>query len=108
MIDAARYLERRAGYEEKAVLLYHRAGQLNTAINLAFETKQYGALVTITRDDFDNEIDPVLIKKCADFFLQDSQFGKAVEILARGKQVQLYLAHSIVYGVERFYLNNYC
>ena len=87
MLDVARYLEQRVGYEEKAVLLYHRAGHLNTAINLAFEKKQYDALEAITCDDFDSEIDPVLIKKCADFFLHDSQFGKAVEILARGKQV---------------------
>uniref|UniRef100_A0A0R3WMJ8 RAB3GAP2_N domain-containing protein n=1 Tax=Hydatigena taeniaeformis TaxID=6205 RepID=A0A0R3WMJ8_HYDTA len=86
MLDAARHLEQREDFVEKAVLLYHRAGHLNTAINLAFEKRQFGALVSITCDDFGIECDPELLRKCSDFFLQNSQFTKAVEVLARGKQ----------------------
>ncbi|EUB58340.1 Intraflagellar transport protein [Echinococcus granulosus] len=86
MLDAARHLEQRGNFVEKAVLLYHRAGHLNTAINLAFEKRQYGALVSITCDDLGSDCDPELIRKCSNFFLQNDQFVKAVEVLARGKQ----------------------
>ncbi|KAL5104623.1 hypothetical protein TcWFU_002267 [Taenia crassiceps] len=86
MLDAARHLEQREDFVEKAILLYHRAGHLNTAINLAFEKRQFGALVSITCDDFGADCDPELIRKCSNFFLQNSQFSKAVEVLARGKQ----------------------
>ncbi|KAL5964971.1 hypothetical protein TSMEX_007295 [Taenia solium] len=86
MLDAAHHLEQREDFVDKAVLLYHRAGHLNTAINLAFEKRQFGALVSITCDDFGADCDPELIRKCSNFFLENSQFAKAVEVLARGKQ----------------------
>uniref|UniRef100_A0A0X3PF54 Intraflagellar transport protein 140 homolog n=1 Tax=Schistocephalus solidus TaxID=70667 RepID=A0A0X3PF54_SCHSO len=85
MLEAARHLEKLPGYEEKTIILYQRAGQLNTAIELAFKTRQYAALSQITCG-VDRAIDPSLLSKCANFFMQNSQFEKAVELLASGKQ----------------------
>lgn len=88
MLEAARHLEKQSGFEEKSILLYQRAGQLNTAIKLAFETKQYEALSNITASLGDDAIcDPELIRKCANFFMQNHQFERAVKLLANGKQV---------------------
>lgn len=71
-------------------MLYYRAGQLNVAVDLAFTTHQFSALADIVCDeDFGNNCDAALIRKCADFLVQNSQFTKAVEILAKGKQVKL-------------------
>lgn len=36
----------------------------------------------------DEESDPVLIKKCADYFIANEQFDKAVDLLAVGKKVK--------------------
>lgn len=87
MLEAARHLEQRPGCEEKTILLYQRAGQLNTAIELAFKLRQYSALASITQE-MEGNVDPCLLSKCADFFMQNSQFDKAVELLASGKQVR--------------------
>ncbi len=90
MLEAARHLEKQpsgAGFEEKCILLYQRAGHLNTAIKLAFETRQYEALSSIATCGIDATCDPELVRKCANFFMQNSQFDRAVELLATGKQV---------------------
>ncbi|KAM7541711.1 hypothetical protein Aperf_G00000003534 [Anoplocephala perfoliata] len=100
MLDAARHLEQEEGFAEKAVMLYYRAGRLNEAVDLAFTTHQFGALTNIICDeDFGSDCDAGLIRKCADFLVQNSQFTKAVEILAKGKQwlqaVQICTDHEI-------------
>ncbi|XP_034933868.1 intraflagellar transport protein 140 homolog [Chelonus insularis] len=83
-IDIAKYYED-VGNPDKAVLLYHKAGLLAKAFELSFETQQYDILQSIILDVKDDS-DPSLIKKCADFFLENNQIVKAIELLAIGKQ----------------------
>lgn len=86
MVEAAQYLEAKAGYEDRAVMLYHKAGQVSRAVDLAFRTKQFQALQHIS-SDLNDKTDPQLLQKCADFFMSNSQFDRAVDLLANGKQV---------------------
>lgn len=48
-IDVAKYYEEN-GQSDKAVLLYHKAGLLHKALDIAFNTKQYSALQLIIMD----------------------------------------------------------
>ncbi|VEL15329.1 unnamed protein product [Protopolystoma xenopodis] len=140
MIDAASHLERVPGYAGKAVLLYHKAGLISQAIQLAFRECQFSALQTVTaslmqqaeeaehemeteglHEDGSNDsgrdngvgfavgcsgyevraekgrvterLDPALLRQCADFFLKNNQFDRAVGLLAAGRQVCFYVHH---------------
>lgn len=83
-IDVAKYYEEN-DEPNKAVLLYHKSGLLRKAMDLAFKTQQYDALQIITMD-VNAESDPALIEKCADYFVQNEQIEKAVDLLATGKK----------------------
>lgn len=82
-IDIAKYYEDN-DQSDKAVLLYHKAGLFRRALDLAFKTQQYNALQLMTMD-ISADSDPELIRKCADYFVQNEQIEKAVEVLAMGK-----------------------
>lgn len=69
---------------DKAILLYHKAGLLKKALDLAFKTQQFNALQLITMD-VNADSDPELIAKCAEYFVQNAQIDKAVDLLATGK-----------------------
>lgn len=83
-IDVAKYYEEN-DQADKAVLLYHKAGLISKALDLAFTTQQYNALQLITVD-VNADSDPALIQRCADFFVQNEQIDKAVDLLATGKK----------------------
>ncbi|KOC69370.1 Intraflagellar transport protein 140 like protein [Habropoda laboriosa] len=83
-IDVAKYYEEN-DQPDKAVLLYHKAGLLHKAMDIAFKTKQYSALQLITMD-VNADSDPALIEKCADYFVQNDQIEKAVDLFATGKK----------------------
>ncbi|GFO12432.1 intraflagellar transport protein 140 homolog, partial [Plakobranchus ocellatus] len=85
MMEAARYYETKQGFQDKAVMLYHKAGNYSKALDLAFTTKQFGALQLIS-SDLDERADPELLQRCADFFLENGQYDKAVDLLAIGKK----------------------
>ncbi|GFS01827.1 intraflagellar transport protein 140 homolog [Elysia marginata] len=85
MMEAARHYETKQGFQDKAVMLYHKAGNYSKALDLAFTTKQFGALQLIS-SDLDERADPELLQRCADFFLENGQFDKAVDLLAIGKK----------------------
>lgn len=85
MVEAARYYETKQGQQDKAVMLYHKAGNFSRALDLSFRAKQFGALQMIS-SDLDERADPELLKKCADFFLENGQYDKAVDLLAIGKK----------------------
>ncbi|XP_041362442.1 intraflagellar transport protein 140 homolog [Gigantopelta aegis] len=85
MMEAARYYEEHPRYQDKAVMLYHKAGNFSKALDLAFKTKQFGALQLIS-GDLDERADPELLQRCADFFLENEQYDKAVDLLAIGKK----------------------
>ncbi|KAL5018582.1 hypothetical protein ScPMuIL_004304 [Solemya velum] len=88
MIEAARFYEQKDGCEDKAVMLYHKAGNFSKALDLAFRSKQFGALQLIS-GDLDERADPELLQQCADFFLENGQYDKAVDLLGIGKKVIL-------------------
>ncbi|VDP95908.1 unnamed protein product [Trichobilharzia regenti] len=90
MLESAKHLEKYPNYAGKAVLLYHKAGKINRAVELAFSTRQFSALQSVA-GSLDERIDPTMLKQCSEFFIQNNQFDRAVEVLAAGKQVILLL-----------------
>lgn len=66
--------------------LFSQAGNYSKALELAFTTKQFGALQLIS-GDLDERADPELLQRCADFFLENEQYDKAVDLLAIGRKV---------------------
>ncbi|CAH8632121.1 unnamed protein product [Schistosoma mattheei] len=86
ILESAKHLENYPDYIDKAVLLYHKAGKINRAIELAINNHQFDALKIIISSLNDEQLDSVMLKKCSEFFTQNNQFDRAVEILAAGKQ----------------------
>ncbi|XP_004438256.1 PREDICTED: intraflagellar transport protein 140 homolog [Ceratotherium simum simum] len=85
MIEAARYYEEKGEQMDRAVMLYHKAGHFSKALELAFTTQQFVALQLIA-EDLDEKSDPALLARCSDFFLEHSQYEKAVELLLAAKK----------------------
>ncbi|KAI6196728.1 Intraflagellar transport protein [Aphelenchoides besseyi] len=67
LIETARYYEDLPGYADKAVLLYHKAGMIGRALDLAFRTEQFSALDLIARD-LNEDSDPQVLQRAAQFF----------------------------------------
>ena len=70
-------------------LLYYisfQGGRPSKAIDLAFKTEQFSALQLIS-EDLDENADPEVLKKCAEFFIDHDQFDKAVNLLVVAKRV---------------------
>eukprot|EP00800_Vazella_pourtalesii_P000900 TRINITY_DN1075_c0_g1_i7.p2 TRINITY_DN1075_c0_g1~~TRINITY_DN1075_c0_g1_i7.p2 ORF type:complete len:746 (-),score=211.90 TRINITY_DN1075_c0_g1_i7:3055-5292(-) len=82
MLGVARYFESR-GHHEKAAILYHKAGNLGHAIELCFRTQQFEALRQMV-EDLDQNTNPTLVKRCADFFIEFGQCDKAVDLMLLG------------------------
>ena len=71
-----------------------QAGHFSKALDLAFETKQFAALQVVS-EDLDEKTDPELLRKCADFFIDNGQFDRAVDLLAVGKKVKLTVSRRV-------------
>jgi intraflagellar transport protein 140 len=98
MLDAARYYETVPGQEDKAVILYHKSGHTTKAVDLAFRANKYAELALIT-DGLTDKTDPKLVRKVADFFMENEQFDKAVDLLAVTKKVDQALELLVKYNV---------
>uniref|UniRef100_A0A4W6G1I9 Intraflagellar transport 140 n=1 Tax=Lates calcarifer TaxID=8187 RepID=A0A4W6G1I9_LATCA len=85
MMEAACYYEEKGTHMDRAVALYHKAGYVSKALELAFATQQFSALQLIAEDLNENS-DPVLLARCSDFFITHSQYEKAVELLVAAKK----------------------
>ncbi|RXM27654.1 Intraflagellar transport protein 140-like [Acipenser ruthenus] len=85
MMEAACYYEEKGVHMDRAVMLYHKAGHFSKALELAFATQQFGALQLIA-EDLDENSDPALLARCSDFFIEHSQYEKAVELLVAAKK----------------------
>lgn len=83
---AAAYFEECGSYK-RAVELYHRAGMLHKALDMAFESEQPDILEIIA-SELTAESDPELIQRCAEFFMSVEQHQKAALLLARTKQLK--------------------
>jgi intraflagellar transport protein 140 len=101
IIEAAKYYEDKDGHTDKSVMLYHKvgrvcaqcdtplqAGMFGRAMELAARTEQYGALDLIAAD-LNRDSDPRVLERCAEFFTQNQQYAKAVELLAYAKKVHM-------------------
>ncbi|TPX69392.1 hypothetical protein SpCBS45565_g02472 [Spizellomyces sp. 'palustris'] len=99
LMDVARYFEKSGKHLEKAISLYHRGGNLGRAIDLCFQTNQPAMLEDIEQD-FNSSTDPVVLQKCASFFIQNSQFERAVRLLMLAQKfdeaLDLCATHGIV------------
>ena len=58
------------------------------AMDLAARTEQYGAL-DLMAQDLNKDSDPRVLERCAEFFSQNQQYDKAVELLAYAKKVRV-------------------
>ncbi|KAJ3607891.1 hypothetical protein NHX12_024942 [Muraenolepis orangiensis] len=86
MMDAACYFEESEhGHMDRAVVLYHKAGHMSKALELAFATQQFSALQLIA-EDLNDMSDPTLLARCSDFFIEHGQYQKAVELLVAAKK----------------------
>jgi intraflagellar transport protein 140 len=85
-IQAAGYFEE-VGDFKKAVELYHRAGLISKAIELAFSSQQPDILQVIA-SELDEKSDPELITRCAEFFQNINLHHKAIVLLAKARQFE--------------------
>ncbi|XP_058442990.1 intraflagellar transport protein 140 homolog isoform X2 [Malaya genurostris] len=83
---AAAYFEENGDYR-RAVELYHRAGMLHKAVEMAFKSQQPESLQVIA-SELDENSDPELVGRCADFFIGVEQNYKAVQLLATTRQLE--------------------
>ncbi|KAJ3140384.1 hypothetical protein HK100_010068 [Physocladia obscura] len=85
MLDVANYLEKTGSNIDKAITLYHRAGQTSKAIDLCFVTKEFHVLDELAQSLGPNT-DSNLLHKCARFFMDNDKFEEAVALLTTAKQ----------------------
>lgn len=69
---------------------------LHKSLDLAFKMEQFDTLQQVATS-LDAESDPALIEKCADYFVSNQQFDKAVDLLAVGKKVGVTKQHLCLY-----------
>ncbi|XP_048575888.1 intraflagellar transport protein 140 homolog isoform X2 [Nematostella vectensis] len=103
MIDVARYYESQPNMQDKAVMLYHKGGNISKALELCFATQQFAALQVVA-EDLDEHTDPVMIDKCSAFFMDHGQYDRAVDLLVVGKKfsdaLDLCMRHNVVITEE--------
>ncbi|XP_052866434.1 intraflagellar transport protein 140 homolog [Anopheles cruzii] len=96
--SAAVYFED-VGEYWRAVELYHRAGLLHKAVEMAFRSQQPEALQVIAAE-LDARSDPELVARCAEFFLASEQPARAVQLLAKARQLDRALDVCAEYTVQ--------
>ncbi|KAH8393888.1 hypothetical protein KR215_005842 [Drosophila sulfurigaster] len=94
---AATYFEE-CGNFKHAVELYHRAGMLHKALEMAFESQQ-PEILEIIATELNADSDAELINRCADFFTSIEQHQKAVQLLAKTKHLERALSICVEKGV---------
>lgn len=85
LIEAAKYYEDRPGQTDKAVMLYHKAGMIGRALDLAFRTEQHSSLDLIVQELNENS-DSNVLERAAQFFANNQQDRKAIQLLAYAKK----------------------
>ena len=85
LVEAAKFYEGRPGQTDKAVMLYHKAGLIGKALDLAFKTEQHSALDLIVQE-LDEKSDPRVLERAAEFFANNQQDRKAIQLLAYAKK----------------------
>lgn len=97
MIAAAEFYEQQ-GMIDKAVTLYHKGGRIAKALELCFANSLYQALAEVS-EDLDQDADPELLERAANFFIENKQHAKAVNLLIVAKKLDEALAMCEEYNV---------
>ncbi|XP_025195129.1 LOW QUALITY PROTEIN: intraflagellar transport protein 140 homolog [Melanaphis sacchari] len=84
-LSVAQYFEEIS--PDKSVILYHQAGYLHKAIDLAFRCKNYDAIVTMSQE-LNIEDDSNLLLKCSNFFMSQGHYDNAVNLLAMANKFE--------------------
>ena len=83
----ARYYEGKE-LTDKAASLYYKGSNYGKAIALCLSTQQWHMLDIITADMKAEVVDPEVLAKCGAFFMERGEFGKAMGMLVKGKQLE--------------------
>ncbi len=97
MLKAASYFEGK-GYNEKAIILYIRGKNFKRALDLCVRFKILDYIKKIT-SEINDETDPEVLVPIADYFMQNNQFDKAVNILIAAHQYQKALDLCLQYNI---------
>jgi intraflagellar transport protein 140 len=87
MIEAAKHYEQSPDTQDKAIILYHKAGEMSRALELCFQLKQYDVLYQIA-DDLTESTSPVMIARVAEFLSGNGHHERAVLLLIKTKQIE--------------------
>ena len=85
-LEAANYFEDQRMFD-KAILLHQKAGNLQRAIDLSFQTNQFQSLQGLAAD-ISSSTNPETISRCAQFFLENSQFEKATTMYIKSGELE--------------------
>ncbi|XP_068161175.1 intraflagellar transport protein 140 homolog isoform X2 [Antennarius striatus] len=103
MMEAACYFEEKGTHMAKAVSLYHKAGYVSKALELAFATQQFSELESMA-EALNETSDPTLLTRCSDFFITHSHYDKAVDLLVAAKKyhqaLELCVTHNLTITEE--------
>lgn len=120
-LDAAIYFEKK-GEMEKAVLLYQKSGRTAKAIDICFQSQLFDPLLEIAenisseleKQQFNKQestgtdktktetesLDPQILIRCGDFFMEHGEFEKAVMMYVSAKEFNLVLDLCLQKGVN--------
>jgi intraflagellar transport protein 140 len=108
MLDVAFYFEQKGDYE-KAVQLYHKAGDYPRSLDLCFRagadgtgkqsTAMFDMLNTIAQD-LGAETSPQTLARCAEFLVQHKQFDRAIELFVMAKKYKMAIEMCIQHRVN--------
>lgn len=99
MLECAAYFEARREME-KAVQLYHKGGNVAKALDLCFQAQLFEELHHLTDELGSSNTSPAILKKCADFFIANGHYAKAVHLCLIGNRVSEALDVCMQHGVK--------
>lgn len=85
-LEAANYFEGENMFD-KAILLHQKAGNLQRAIDLSFQTNQFQALEGLA-GDISSSTNPETISRCAQFFMDNAQYEKATTMYIKSGELE--------------------
>ena len=106
MMRTALYLEN-AGMLDKAVVLFHKCGSIAKALELCFQAQLFDQLASISDSlcspEEGENVDtssPDTLAKCAEFFMEHRQFGKAVNLYVAAEEFETALDVCFEHNVQ--------
>ena len=94
MMRTAVHLEK-VGMLDKAVILFHKSGSVTKALELCFQAQLFDQLASISDSLCNSGADenvpassPETLARCAEFFMQNRQFAKAVNLYVAAQELE--------------------